>query len=331
MDSTLGIFQGLLGALDHDRSAYSDGTFGFRPPYQERNTFFKVYTGLDHGDFKDAGGDLPDARLFDLDGQFIGMVADPGNYVGSGKSSIFWAGSKGQPVYTLFSANENAQCISFVSAVWPGRSGHYSWVGDWGSECAGDDPSMATWFFGKIAVPGTKYWPNCLWIDLNGGAPATGFQVNWLDMKPDVNDARIGQQAKSMCQTPSFHLYQHYDPAYIIHHHRDHNNQQPGRPPVLKRSETAPPRKRSKPKLSAAEAKLAFEEKYRNKLVVDDVPAHNAHALCESASSAGPSFVNPEHGYFCDMQTKTIHPVCKEQDGKDVCFDMEQRELGKST
>lgn len=97
----------------------------------------------------------------------------------------------------------------------------------------------------------------------------------------------------------------------------------------MKRSETAPPRKRSKPRVSAAEAKLAFEEKYRDKLVVDDVPSHNALALCESAASAGPSFVNPEHGYFCDMQTKMIHPVCKEQNGTDVCFDMEQRDLGK--
>lgn len=99
----------------------------------------------------------------------------------------------------------------------------------------------------------------------------------------------------------------------------------------MKLSETAPLRKRSKPKRSAAEAKLAFEEKYRDKLVIDDVPSHNAHALCESAASAGPSFVNPEHGYFCDMQTKTIHPVCKEKNGTIVCFDTEQNHLGRFT
>lgn len=97
----------------------------------------------------------------------------------------------------------------------------------------------------------------------------------------------------------------------------------------MKRSEPAPPLKRSRARRSAAEAKLAFEQKFRDKLVVDDVPSHNAHALCESANSAGPSFVNLEHGYFCDMQTKTIHPVCKEQNDKSVCFDMEQKDLGK--
>lgn len=62
MGTTLGIFKGLLGALNFDFSAFSDGTRGFRLPYPERNAAFKIYTALDHGDFTDAGGDLPDAR-----------------------------------------------------------------------------------------------------------------------------------------------------------------------------------------------------------------------------------------------------------------------------
>lgn len=66
MDSTWGIFKGLLGPLTHDRSAYADGTLGFKLPFVERNAFFKVYTGLDHGDWHDAGGDQPDARCKQL-------------------------------------------------------------------------------------------------------------------------------------------------------------------------------------------------------------------------------------------------------------------------
>lgn len=97
---------------------------------------------------------------------------------------------------------------------------------------------------------------------------------------------------------------------------------------MLKRSEHAPPRKRTKPRRSAAEAKLAFEEQWRDKVVVDDIPSHTAHALCEAAGSAGPSFVNPEDGYFCDMETKEIYPVCKVQKGEHICFDLEQSELG---
>lgn len=45
-----------------------------------------------------------------------------------------------------------------------------------------------------------------MWVDLDGGAPATGFQVNWIDITPTVNDTRIGQKAHDMCQTPSFYI-----------------------------------------------------------------------------------------------------------------------------
>lgn len=62
METTLGIFKGLLGPLPHDGTAYSDGTAGFKPPFEGRNAFFKVYTGLNHEDSDHAGGDLPDAR-----------------------------------------------------------------------------------------------------------------------------------------------------------------------------------------------------------------------------------------------------------------------------
>lgn len=40
---------------------------------------------------------------------------------------------------------DDAQCIAFATVVWPDSS-HYAWVGDWGSECAGDDPSMGNWY-----------------------------------------------------------------------------------------------------------------------------------------------------------------------------------------
>lgn len=85
---------------------------------------------------------------------------------------------------------------------------------------------------------------------------------------------------------------------------------------------------------SVAAAKLRFEQKWGDILVVDDLSSHTAHTLCESSTSAGPSFVNVDDGYFCDMQTKTVYPVCeeekKEQQQK-VCFDTEQNELGMLT
>ena len=129
------------------------------------------------------------------------------------------------------------------------------------------------------------------------------------------------------------HLDQHWEPDKIIFHSRENGKQKPWDSVAhgVKLLEPAPSRERSQPQRSVAQAELAFEQKYGNKLVIDDLSSHTAHDLCESETSAGPNFVNPEDGYFCDMQTKTIHPICKRQDGTAVCFDMEQNELGKLT
>ncbi|KAI3397113.1 hypothetical protein diail_11174, partial [Diaporthe ilicicola] len=65
-------------------------------------------------------------------------------------------------------------------------------------------------------------------------------------------------------------------------------------------------------------------------LVIDDLDSHDAHQLCESPISDGPNFVNPKHGFYCDMQTKNLYQLCKSQNNNDassVCFDMEQTEL----
>lgn len=64
-------------------------------------------------------------------------------------------------------------------------------------------------------------------------------------------------------------------------------------------------------------------------LVINDLESQRAHTLCESSSSAGPNFLNPKDGFFCDMQTKTVYPVCASQNQTTVCFDLEQNELGK--
>lgn len=53
METTLGIFKGLLGPLTHDSTAYSDGTAGFDPPFEARNAFFKIYTGIGPGESND--------------------------------------------------------------------------------------------------------------------------------------------------------------------------------------------------------------------------------------------------------------------------------------
>lgn len=50
--------------------------------------------------------------------------------------------------------------------------------------------------------------------------------------------------------------------------------------------------------------------------------AHTATKLCESATSSGPDFVSYEEGKFCDMDTRTVWPLCKTESDPE-CFDVD--------
>lgn len=53
---------------------------------------------------------------------------------------------------------------------------------------------------------------------------------------------------------------------------------------------------------------------------------HSAAMLCNQDISFGPSFTNPEEGLHCDMETKTLYPLCAEG-VTETCFDNEEGEI----
>ena len=55
-------------------------------------------------------------------------------------------------------------------------------------------------------------------------------------------------------------------------------------------------------------------------IVKSKMDTHTATGLCESETSRGPDFVSLVEGKFCDMETKTLWPVCKDEEDGD-CFD----------
>ena len=58
----------------------------------------------------------------------------------------------------------------------------------------------------------------------------------------------------------------------------------------------------------SADGKLSAKEEV---LVVSDIEAHSAEDLCGSDRSRGPDFVSHYEKKFCDMKTKTTHPLCE--------------------
>lgn len=68
-----------------------------------------------------------------------------------------------------------------------------------------------------------------------------------------------------------------------------------------------------------------------DKLITSTWHAHTAAHLCGHAKSWGPDFVGSD-GYFCDMETKTLSPLCstKEVEGC-VDVDAEGKKITKRT
>ncbi|KAK5630492.1 hypothetical protein RRF57_006207 [Xylaria bambusicola] len=63
-----------------------------------------------------------------------------------------------------------------------------------------------------------------------------------------------------------------------------------------------------------------------DKLIITSMAAHSAQELCDSETSWGPDTVSTVENLFCDMETKTLYPVCAGT-ATTSCFDLENESL----
>ncbi|TGJ88660.1 hypothetical protein E0Z10_g2 [Xylaria hypoxylon] len=307
----IGLISGVLGIVQF-------GLDNFSSDDSEGSTV-RITVGLDFdGGLSSSGGDLPDIRLFNEVGGFLGINVDPGT-VDSGKFSDITvehnddAGS--QAAYTLFSANDNAICIAAASITWP-NGDKYAWV-----------------------ATGVANAPDCLWIDANNDQPQTGFQVHWPEFvnKGDstIPDTPEDQAARIdyLCNAgPPFKLRSQpdTDPKDITYW-----------TPITRRSSGSD--ERDVAATSYGPPKHAVSAKYRRNnpqtngttihdmigmsLVIGDSDIHKATDLCGSETSYGPDFVNVKTGMFCRMSDKTLWPTCNGADVTDNCFNFDSQQL----
>ena len=88
--------------------------------------------GLDRaGGLNNAGGGVPDIRVWNENGEFMGAKYDPG-YIGSGqlKDVVIKLSKTNQPTYVLFAPNDDAVCISYITQSWADGQ-NYGWIGNW--------------------------------------------------------------------------------------------------------------------------------------------------------------------------------------------------------
>lgn len=63
-----------------------------------------------------------------------------------------------------------------------------------------------------------------------------------------------------------------------------------------------------------------------DKLVINSRPEQSAITLCNSPTSRGSDFVSVDEDLFCDMDTKTLYPLCS-QKVTTGCFDVDAEKL----
>lgn len=315
----IGLISGGLGIIQFGLDNFA--------PKEETGSVIRISVGLDGNGLSEAGGDLPDVRLFNDFGEFLGIAADPGSVGPGSTEEIKVTHSDGQQAaYTLFTANDNAICIATTSITWADGS-QYGWLGDWAQECNYD------WFHSNVFVSGTSKKPKCMWIDANGDREYTAFQLHWPSFaptvppnlrSPDSTDSEVTEVTTSeICSGgPIFNAVKTPDPRGIIF-----------KTPTQRRGLSRFFRRRPKPPIPTSISANATnstasrsQPKYRDQIVLDYSPDNSARELCESPTSRGPDFANLAEGLFCRMLDKTLWPLCSDSIIKQ-CFSVESKQI----
>ncbi|KAH9893726.1 hypothetical protein F4778DRAFT_748325 [Xylariomycetidae sp. FL2044] len=315
-----------------------------KEPLEHEHAFVRIQVGLDgntNDSLKNAGGHVPEIRLYDEYGHEIGRA--PGHKhdkVGSGsmREVKIHQSVGSQAVYTMFSATHNdAICVAFASITWT-DSLEWSVAGDLGTLC------KANWYYSNVYVgleEGKKrHKANCFWIDEDGssGIQDTGFTVYWphvtysniegafKDLKADksMNETerkRLGEKHDSfICESgPPFNVYQNceeHQPYFW----------QDGKPPVGWKDWNGVPSVNKRDATARLEGIKKAQEKHRDRLVKTDEESHSIARICGSETSLGPDIVNTLEGLFCRMSDKTLWPVCS-SDVEVDCFDSDVLQL----
>ncbi|KAL3485664.1 hypothetical protein BJX62DRAFT_216800 [Aspergillus germanicus] len=293
----IGVISGILTIVSFAQSNFGTGDPG---------STIKVAVALDNeaSGTINAGGDLPDVRVWNDFGDFLGITSDPGT-VTDGTVGTVEVDHEQQGTYSLFSGNDDAICVAWVTTTWADAAGgnQFAVSGDYGAECG------ASWYESHMWTnTDQSYQPRCFWIDANGDQPQTGFQVRWPAFSSTEFDEGDTSPSK-FCNDIDFGLRTESDPSTINFWTSAKKS---------KRNE-----RRIKARRGGERISWAAEQ-----LVISDSVHHSASRLCGSETSMGPDFVHTTEKSFCDMGAKVLYPLCESGNGTSTgCFDLEAQKL----
>lgn len=325
MATAIGVISGIISIFSFIQDSF--------PQTDTPNAKFSLKIGLNGAQppgggtpLSAAGGEKPDVRLWDENGGFLGIEINDGNRCvdGSDVCNTQVDNIRRQPTYTLFTANDDALCVSYIQNTYPSGLKYANVIGNWAEECSErHGVSQATWYVSsshdgaRLTHAFDRYWSDiyapvqdgyrekvkCAWIDRNGDQPTTGIQIHWPDFEKRDSPERA---TDFYCNNhPTLWFHTDYDPSDVRYYTAKRDIF--ARDPSISTSTSVTA---GKPKRDLHSRQSSLSNLFSNTLVKSLSPDHKASELCNAKSSAGPSAVSYEERQFCFMPTKTLFPFC---------------------
>jgi hypothetical protein len=98
------------------------------------------------GQLADAGGEIPDVRCFNEVGTYLNLKTNDGNTCNEGSEACSTEVQTDNACsYSLFSANNDAICIGWMSITFPGGDEYGSPIGEWAEFCEANYNTGGPW------------------------------------------------------------------------------------------------------------------------------------------------------------------------------------------
>ncbi|KAK3719962.1 hypothetical protein LTR37_004085 [Vermiconidia calcicola] len=231
--------------------------------------------------------------------------------------------SQGQFISVLASNDEI--CITQVAnrqkaAKMPNGGSTWTWTGDIGATCG------QAWEYGMVqkghTESGDLYYPRCVWMDTDEGRDIDIDPVPITNRQMKIDIFAYGGKTGA-------HSQDYYCGATIFSWlHADPIEERPSEgyccPACLTCKENQVKRSLAADEIQPLRRPRNRNQRSAERLIVNSRPQQSAIALCNSPTSRGSDFASTNEGLFCDMETKTLYPICSAET-TELCFDLEAR------
>ena len=314
---------------------------GLIPNKDEQNPVVRIAAGLSTNREDSTSGNKPGVALYDIMGRKVASVKGNKDKIEDGAfidiKVPFEDGVGAQPseYIAVNDGGDDALCIAYITLTNPDGT-KKAWYGDVGKSCGAD------WYHSVLKTGDDDYQPSCIWIDRNrsNGLRYQGLGLHIFDFAAtDERAKQFDENRDLMCKAaPRFRMYENMNSEDYIPYFD---------PPlemveklltdkdpkvVMDKATWKMPKEGDNIKKATIDAdpKLRIRRDTHSPQVLGNVnatvviismsPQHSARELCQSPTSWGHDFVSVTENVFCDMELKTLWPVCDTK-AKSACFD----------